>query len=180
MKSNYQYSEFGSHSAGVPSSRGNSAPHRPSGRKRPKTRKKFLNVDSGPIFNLLPNCFILWKVSGNFLFNKILIFRLKLPEFWNLDILKKFQRGICPFSGFMVFLLTSFSEIWQRCRTHSHPLPYAHHVLWKWISTILLKFIFTFLRNLTINKAMSQAAKIKQQLTLRWDFLGGNFLDRIF
>jgi hypothetical protein len=34
--------------------------------------------------------------------------------------------------------------------------------------------------NLTIYKAMSQAAKIKQQLTLRWDFLGGNFLAEFF
>jgi hypothetical protein len=34
--------------------------------------------------------------------------------------------------------------------------------------------------NLTIYKALSQAAKKKQQLTLRWDFLGGNFLEQIF
>ncbi len=34
--------------------------------------------------------------------------------------------------------------------------------------------------SLTIYKAKSQAAKKKKKLTLRWDFLGGTFLERIF
>jgi hypothetical protein len=36
-----------------------------------------------------------------------------------------------------------------------------------------------FNANLTIKKAMYQAAK-KKKLTLWWDFLGGNFLEIIF